>query len=69
MLLIRERECLCMCVLVWVKKRKEGESCGERGVVTETRGGLVGVIKAPDIHSGWSYKLHRKFTYILTALL
>ena len=26
--------------LVWVKKRKEGESCGELGVVTETGGDL-----------------------------
>ncbi|CAI8016533.1 hypothetical protein GBAR_LOCUS10130 [Geodia barretti] len=47
---------MCVC-LVWVKKRKEGESCGERGVVTETRGGLVGVIKAPD-HQTYTQAVH-----------
>ena len=36
---------VCVLCLVWVKKRKEGKSCEERGVVTET---VVGVIKAPD---------------------
>ena len=35
----------CVC-LVWVKKRKEGKSCGERGVVTETgRGDLPALSK------------------------
>ena len=50
---------VCVC-LVLVKKRKEGESCGERGVVTETGGGLVGVIKALDHqtdHSGCAWLL------------
>ena len=42
-------------VCVCVKKRKEGESCGKRGVVTETGGGLVSVIKAPECASTYYY--------------
>ena len=53
---------MCVC-LVWVRKRKEGESCGERGVVTETwRHQSTG---PPAIHSGcaWSYKPQCASTY------
>ena len=40
-----------MCV-VWVKKRKEGESCGERGVVTTGGLGSHLVASSYNHHTG-----------------
>ena len=39
-LIHRDWSWFCVLCLVWVKKRKEGKSCEERGVVTETGGDL-----------------------------
>ena len=46
---------MCVC-LVWVKKRKEGRICGERGVVTET-GGTCRRHQAQD-HQTYTQAVH-----------